>query len=42
MGRVQGTFVGYTMDSTHVYSGAPYGSLHLDDGSLSELDLCCL
>jgi hypothetical protein len=40
--RVQGTVIGYAAGSTHVHHGAPYGSLHLDDVSLSPLDLCCV
>jgi hypothetical protein len=42
VGRVQGTVISYAVGSTHVHLGAPYGSLHLDDASLSPLDLCCV
>jgi hypothetical protein len=41
VGRVQGADVGYTSDSTHMYRGALYVTLHLDDVSLSPCDLCC-
>jgi hypothetical protein len=37
VGRVQGPIVCYVGDSTLVYHWAPYGSLHLDSASLSEL-----
>jgi hypothetical protein len=30
MRRVKGVIIGYTVDSTHVYHGATYGSLHID------------
>jgi hypothetical protein len=42
MRRVHEAFVGYIADGTHAYRGGSYGSIHLDDASLIELDLCCL
>jgi hypothetical protein len=45
MGRVQSLVVGYARNSTVVYHRAPYGSLHVDDASLSDplygLPHCC-